>query len=320
MLVRRPHREGEVEPTRRARDAETSGEFAGHDGPVDDLHDPLEGFVRRRITGLLGDPPSDGPAREDGVAVAKRPAVGRVDARDLFVEERALGGCHLGDAHQYRHGVPIGDVGHEAEQFGANPVPPDRRIAVRLVDDRLDLEKPAQLVGLGPPKVEDRVVRPGSHRRQAGGPGPPQEPEQHGLGLIVSGVSGHRPRGEDRSSGLTGAGLQIRAGIHRDAVEHEGDAEALGDRGGDVGLGAGCLPDAVVDVVGDRLETGLSGEMDERCRVGAAGERAGNAGLRVGESTAAEQLGDEGTETFVQSSASRCLRPRGCFRAVTDFR
>ncbi len=320
MLVRRPHRDGEVEPTRRARDAETSGELAGHDGPVDDLHDPLEGLTRRRITGLLADPPADGPAREDRVAVAERPAVGRVETGDLVVQERALGSGHLGDAHQYRNGVPIGDVGHERQQFGANPVPPDRRIAVRRVDDRLDLEKSTQLVGLAPPEVEDRVVRPGSHRRQAGGPGPPQEPEQDGLGLIVSGVSGHRPRGEDRSSGLSGARLQIRAGIHRDAVEYEGDAEALGNRGGDVGLGAGCLADAVIHVVSDWLETGLSGEMEERCRVGAAGERAGNAGLRIGESTAAEQFGDEGTETVVQSSASRCLRPRGCFRAVTDFR
>ena len=65
-------------------------------------------------------------------------------------------------------------------------------------------------------------------------------------------------------------------------MEYEGDAKALGDRGGDVGLGAGCLADAVIHVVSDRLETGLSGEIEERCRVGAAGERAGNAGLRVG--------------------------------------
>ena len=103
-------------------------------------------------------------------------------------------------------------------------------------------------------------------------------------------------------------------------MEYEGDAEALGDRGGDVGLGAGCLADAVIHVVSDRLETGLSGEMEERCRVGAA-ELLGRCRFPDAEpGVPCAFSGGEGTETVVQSSASRCLRPRGCFRAVTDFR
>jgi len=82
-------------------------------------------------------------------------------------------------------------------------------------------------------------------------------------------VTGHRFQWEDGSSRLARASLQIRPGFHRETVEHKGHTEALGDRGRRLGLGSGCLADAVVDVVGDRFETGLASEIDERGRVGA---------------------------------------------------
>jgi hypothetical protein len=76
----------------------------------------------------------------------------------------------------------------------------------------------------------------------------------------------------------------------------------------------------VIDVMGDRLESGFAGEEDQRGRVGASREGAGNGSAGIGETATTEEVGDEGIDGVDQSSASRWRRPRGCLRAVTDFR
>ncbi len=76
----------------------------------------------------------------------------------------------------------------------------------------------------------------------------------------------------------------------------------------------------MVDVMGDRLESGFAGKDDQRGRVGSSREGAGNGSAGIGESATTEEVGNEGIGGVDQSSASRWRRPRGCLRAVTDFR
>lgn len=76
----------------------------------------------------------------------------------------------------------------------------------------------------------------------------------------------------------------------------------------------------MIDVMGDRLESRFAGEDDQRGRVGTSREGAGNAAAGIRETATTEEVGDEGIEGVDQSSASRWRRPRGCLRAVTDFR
>ena len=57
--------------------------------------------------------------------------------------------------------------------------------------------------------------------------------------------------------------------------------------------------------MGDRLEPGVAGEEDQRGRVGASGEGAGNGTAGIGEAATTKEVGDEGIDGVDQSSASR---------------
>ena len=90
----------------------------------------------------------------------------------------------------------------------------------------------------------------GAHRRQPVEARPPQEVDEHGLGLVVHGVAGGRVPGQGGSAGGAGAGFEVRAGIERHPHGDEPGAEATGRVGHDVGFGRRARAQAVVDVDG----------------------------------------------------------------------
>ena len=76
----------------------------------------------------------------------------------------------------------------------------------------------------------------------------------------------------------------------------------------------------MIDVMGHRFESGFAGKDEQRRRVSSSGEGAGDRSAGCWETAATEKVREKGTDGVDQSSASRWRRPRGCLRAVTDFR
>ena len=192
---------------------------------MDHLHDAFERPGGRRIARRVADPAPDCTPGEDGLSLSQRAAVGRVEVAGETVEEIPLGARERRCPHQKRHGVALGDVSEQREQFGAHPIPPNRRIRVRLIHDRIDPHAPTEFDGLRSAETEDRVLGAGSHRGKTGRPGAAQKPEQHRLGLIIRGMSRHRARRHRGKTGLAGAGLKIGAGFDGHLMHFDVDSK-----------------------------------------------------------------------------------------------
>lgn len=112
---------------------------------------------------------------------------------------------------------------------------------------------------------------PRLHRTQTGDTGSPDEVDEHGLGLIIGGMTGGRFGTEKRISDGTHAGLQVGAWFDACCVGSEGCPQFGGRPTNDLGLTGGMIPLTVVDVHRRHVTAGRHGQRQKRERVGPAG-------------------------------------------------
>jgi len=128
-------------------------------------------------------------------------------------------------------------------------------------------------------------------------------------------------------AGLASTSFQIRTIVEVEADRTEVDPQQLRGGAGDLGVGVRGLTQSMVDVHCGDTTVGSAGEGDERRRVGATGERAGDRGVCRRKGAPAEEIGGVeqdrclGRATRYRSVwwADRCPR-LGCCLEVTDPR
>ena len=180
-------------------------------------------------------------ANAGGAPASERLSIGSISAASTS-SRSASSRSRVGLAGEQRGNVALGDRRGEREQLVADPVATVGGICVRRVGHGLQAECRAERNGLCPADGEQRSARPdacghGAHPGQTVEPAAAQEVEQHGLGLVVGGVSGEHTGGEHGVAGRSGAGLEVRAGLDHDALGPEPGAEARRRCRDDVGLG-----------------------------------------------------------------------------------
>ena len=114
------------------------------------------------------------------------------------------------------------------------------------------------------------MVRPRTHPGQPVDTGAPEQVEQHGLGLVVGGVPGGRPRTEDGPAGHPGPGLEVGTLGNGHPDRPEGGAETAGGGGHDPGLPRRARAQGVVDVDGGDVAPGGAGQHQQGQGVGPA--------------------------------------------------
>ena len=188
-----------------------------------DGEDPLDRGRVRRV--LLGQPPPERAPSRRGGRVGQSAGIGRVELGGRGVGQIRLGPEQVGLAGQDRDDVALGDVVQERQQLVPDPVPPEGERRVGRVVDRCQPQLPAQRHRLGVAEVEQRTAI-AAHARQPVQACPPQEVEEHGLGLIVGRVTGEDVGGQRGVARGAGPGLEVRACLHIDALGVERRPEA----------------------------------------------------------------------------------------------
>lgn len=103
-----------------------------------------------------------------------------------------IGAEQVGRPHEERRDVAPGHVGNQRHQFVSDPVAPETGVGVGGIRDRLERQCSTQRVRLGAPEMQQRSTMIWFHRRQTGCARAAEESEQHGLGLVICGVTGQR--------------------------------------------------------------------------------------------------------------------------------
>jgi hypothetical protein len=120
----------------------------------------------------------------------------------------------------------------------------------------------AQPCRLGSPQAEQWAAL-GAHRGEAVDAGASEQGEEHGLGLVVSGVSGQDTGRQGGVTGLAGAGFQIRPGSNGDCYRVELGSEPVGGGRHDGRLVTRVVPQAVIDVPRGHVTAGGHGEDEQ---------------------------------------------------------
>ena len=185
------------------------------------------------------------PKRRAAVAPYRQPI--ELGARRLV--ERAHGLARQGShAHERGRDLGVVRIGEEREQLVADAIAEKLRIPVGLV---LDPRKPRALeLGLegGPAELDERADDRPAHRRDSGQAAHARsldEPHQHGLGLIVGGVSDCDTLGADSRGALLERrvprrprrGFEGALSIDRDRRDVNENAEPRAELPDEVGVG-----------------------------------------------------------------------------------
>ena len=121
--------------------------------------------------------------------------------------------------------------------------------------------------------------------------GAAEQVEEHGLGLVVGGVAGEHVGGQRRVAGPAGPRLEVGAGRHASPAPTRKAAPNRAATSATTSASARRAgPQAVVDVDGGDRAAGLDREHEQRQRVGAAGDRAGDGGAGRRERAAGQQV------------------------------
>ncbi len=253
-----------------------------------DSQDPFELGRRGLVAEIVPQPVTQRGGHHAGWLISERSGIGRVDAdRQRFEIGRDLPGV-IGATSQKRNRVALGDVGHQRQQLVTDAVANEAGIGVGFIDDGIEIEIGAELMGLGSPKRQDRVAVTGLDSGQADNAGPPKQVDEQRLGLVVGGVPGHRLRADRSKASHAGPLFEVGARLDLDPLLPERGAESFG-RGGNhrAVIGRGWAK-PVVDVDHGDSETGGGGQHQEGQRVRPAGDRADNVGVSRREGTAGQ--------------------------------
>ena len=166
----------------------------------------------------IGPPCQPGAQRQSDEVVGQfcqRPDVGRIHIGHQAGEQvGGLGGTHR-MARQERDGVASRHVGQERKHLVPDAVADEPRVVIHRIRQGLEAKGLTEGPGL---MATQRQQRPPLRRTDAGGSRdacPPQQVQEHGLSLVISGMpreDAGRPRGP---AGVTGTRLQVRPVVHR---------------------------------------------------------------------------------------------------------
>ncbi len=146
--------------------------------------------------------------RRQGVGVA------RIQFRREPDEHPRAVADQLGLTHQNRHQVAPCDLLEQGHNLVTDPVAKVPRVAVRLVVDGPETERPAQLDGFGPAQRQDRPPVARGHAAEPVPSAAADQRQKDGLGLVVGRVAEQGAFGQDRIAGLPGSGLEVGAVLH----------------------------------------------------------------------------------------------------------
>jgi hypothetical protein len=196
------------------------------------------------------------------------PGVGRVERSGELAEQGRVVGQQARLTGKDGHDVTACELAQSGHQLMTDPVAQVGRVSVRRVLDRVQTEPGAQRVRLGPAQGENRVPRPGAHRRKTVGSGAPEQVDEDGLRLIVGRVTGRRPSRHSAEPGLARPRLEVRTGSEADAVHDDVDAELAGNLVHNTDILVGVLPQAMVDVMSNDFTAGYCSQHQEGEGVG----------------------------------------------------
>ncbi len=173
----------------------------------------------------------------------------------------------------------------------ADPVAAEAPVVVGGVVGDRETELLAHRGGLEPAQGQDRVAPAGSDRSEACCSRASEQRQQDGFSLVVGGVAGQGVGAESRPASGAGACFEVRTVDHVDDDRAELDPEVCCGGSGDLGVDIGARAQSVVDMHGGDPAAGFECQDDERCRVGSAGQRAGDRAVRRRKGAAAEEVG-----------------------------
>ena len=164
-------------------------DLAGHGLATSDGQHAFDGSGARWIP-TVGEPPSEGASRQRDRGGGDHEGIGRVDRIRQFVEEYVVVAQEVcGPLDQHRN-VTVEDVLDQGQQFVTNSVASESWVVIRLVVNDRKVESLTEPVSVCSAEPDDRLGRSVADASEAGGAAPAKEREQHGLGLVVSGVAG----------------------------------------------------------------------------------------------------------------------------------
>ena len=303
-----------------------AGELAGCGSTAGNSEHPSHGVGIWRVP-VVFEPLADSPRSQHPGGSRERVGVGGVDVGGQFVEELVVGAKEVGCAVEEHGDVALGDVIEQWEQLMSDPVATETWVDVGGVVDDREAELIAQSLSVGASKGEDRMAPTWPDCSEAGGPRTSDQGEEHGLCLVVCGVTGQRVGSESGPPSAARSRFEIGAVGEVDADRAECDAESCGGGPCNVGVDIGGLTETMVDMHRGDSTAGRNGEGDERRGVGATGESADDLGAFGRKGAPVEEAGGVGQREpalFGDRYRSvcwveRCLRP-GCCLAVTDQR
>lgn len=183
------------------------------------------------------EPDPDRFARHNGFGRCYRARVAGVQTRCHSGDEVPTLAEQLGLASQYRYRVALTDLGQHRQELVANPVTAMDRVGVGRVVNRHHPKTRTQVVSLRAPKRQNRTVGRWLDATKAVPAAPPQQREQHSLGLIIGGV----PRQDTGRKGpvpcRTGSSFEVRPRLHLDGDCFEPSSESRSGGRDNVGFG-----------------------------------------------------------------------------------
>ncbi len=232
----------------RPADAADSGDFARSGGPCCDV----EHSGDRRSVGRVAvsrQPSADRSPRERCGRDCQGHGIGGIDLLGKVVEEVVVIAQEIRSSCGQRDDVSIGDFVEERQEIRANSVAAKPRIGIGGVLDGLEIKRVAKCMRLEAAKRENRVTWARPHARKARGAGAADQGEQHGLDLIVRGVSEHRNGADHSMAHRSRPSLQIWSVVEICMLDTKFDAEPRRDRPCDCGVvvGRGAKPVMHVD-------------------------------------------------------------------------
>ena len=256
-------------------------------------------------------------AGEHDIGGGERARIGDVDGGRGGAQVVGHVGEQFGLAHEHGHRVAFGDVGHQRQHLAPHPIAHERGVEVRRIVERLEPLDGADGLGLGPTQRQDRMPMARSDAGEPVGTGTAQEVHEHGLRLIIGGVSQRGLGAEHLMAGEACPRLEIGPGLDRQRFGPERDTEPRRDLGHEHRLDRGLRPDAVIDVHRGDHTVGGDGEHQQRQRIGTPGHAAHEPLPRSGEGAAGEEIGMAVGESARRDGhgGARALRPRRAARA-----
>jgi hypothetical protein len=199
-------------------DSPSSGNFTGDCIPSSNGENPVD-RCRIRWVAIDGEPSSNRTTGERWVGRLERFGVGWINGLGEPIEQRRVIAKEVGGPCEDRNWIAASDVGDQWKQFVPDAISPHSRVGIRGVGDWVDTLRCAEGHRLVSSNGEERMLRTGFDSSQTGCPRPSQQAQQHGLSLIVCGVTGECPRREHVVASLSRARLEVRSFVYRKSVD-----------------------------------------------------------------------------------------------------